>query len=123
MSETNTPEHTRGPWRLETVRTQVGICHKIGPFPHPRKGVTSACIYDDGALWLHDGIKGVSEELRANARLISKAWLLPELVEALRDLENASQIRTYLPLRERSSFDAIWTAAKEALHHYDEADS
>lgn len=32
-------KHTPGPWSLETVRTQSGICHKVGPFP-ARRGLS-----------------------------------------------------------------------------------
>lgn len=74
-------QHTAGPWTLETVKTQVGICHKIGPFPPDSGGRENyACVYVDAA------IPGVSEndpreaELRANAVLMAAA---PDLLESV----------------------------------------
>jgi hypothetical protein len=51
---------TPGQWQLETVPTQVGICHKIGPFPSLGvRDQTSACIYvDSGSLGRYEGIPG-----------------------------------------------------------------
>lgn len=68
-------ESTPGPWRLETVPTQVGICHKIGPFPSlGAHNETHACVYvDSGSLGRYEGIPG---ELYANARLIAAAPVL-----------------------------------------------
>lgn len=73
--------HTPGPWTMETMRTSVGICHKIGPFPakdddgEPRH----ACLYADYPSTSNPR----DEELRANARLIAAA---PDLLEALQTL-------------------------------------
>lgn len=69
-------EHTPGPWKLETVKTQIGICHKIGPFPplRPGDGPSHACIYVDGRYRPED-----DPESTANARLIAAA---PDLLEA-----------------------------------------
>jgi hypothetical protein len=69
--------HTPGPWTLTTVLTQVGHCHKIGPFPsRGAHSETFACVYVDGlGLRAED-----SPELLANARLIAAA---PELVAAI----------------------------------------
>jgi hypothetical protein len=74
----NRTTHTPGPWPLETVRTQVGICHKIGTFPsRGARKVTYACVYDDGlGSQIHP-----NPELLANARLIAAA---PDLLDALR---------------------------------------
>lgn len=74
-------KHTPGPWTLETVPTQVGICHKIGPFPDTRNREPftkpmHACIYVDGAYRAEH-----EPTLLANARLIAAA---PELLEALK---------------------------------------
>lgn len=66
---------TPGPWTLETVQTQCGICHKIGPFPWKDGKQNSACIYVDYAS---NGI--IEKELEANARLIAAA---PDLLSAL----------------------------------------
>lgn len=69
-------KHTAGPWQLETVKTSIGICHKIGPFP-PLRGTgepSHACIYVDGRYKPED-----DPESLANARLIAAA---PDLLEA-----------------------------------------
>ena len=71
MSES---KHTPGPWSLETVKTSMGICHKVGPFPWKNGQQNHACIYADFPS------KGpIEEELLANARLIAAA---PELLAA-----------------------------------------
>ena len=79
-------KHTPGPWTLETVDTQIGICHKVGPFPgsHGRK-TGYACIYHDGAI--NQPSIAASGELYANARLIAAA---PELLEACMALREAA---------------------------------
>lgn len=78
-------KHTPGPWKLETVRTQSGICHKIGPFPPKAHHVHSlprhACLYAD----YPSSFDPADQELEANARLISAA---PDMLEALENLEN-----------------------------------
>lgn len=76
-------EHTSSPWTLETVRTSVGLCHKIGPFPsRGSRPQTYACVYVDGlGLRPED-----SPELLANARLIAAA---PDLLDACRLAVNA----------------------------------
>lgn len=65
---------TPGPWRMETVRTSCGVCHKVGPWPHKwRAGETmSACIYDD-----YPSPPEGTDTMLANARLIAAA---PDLV-------------------------------------------
>jgi hypothetical protein len=68
--------HTKGPWGLETVRTQVGICHKIGPFPGKDGKQKHACIYVD-----YPGVGLIETELLANARLMQAS---PDLLEALK---------------------------------------
>lgn len=73
-------KHTPGPWSLETVRTQIGSCHKIGPFPgSAAKPGNYACIYADGEYWLTERLTDRGKELLANARLIAAA---PELLNA-----------------------------------------
>lgn len=73
-------QHTPGPWTLETVPTQVGVCHKVGPFPGKREGdkPRHACLYADYPSTGNPS----DDELLANARLIAAA---PELLEALRE--------------------------------------
>ena len=69
-------KHTAGPWSLETVRTSVGVCHMIGPFP-PRRDDGKpryACLYAD----YPSDFNPSDTELLANARLIAAA---PELLE------------------------------------------
>lgn len=75
----NEVKHTPGPWTFETVKTQSGICHKIGPFPWKNGKQNHACIYVDYA-----SAGPIERELRANARLIVAA---PDLLEALEDLK------------------------------------
>jgi hypothetical protein len=72
--------HTPGPWTLETVPTQCGVCHKVGPFPGKRENDTPrhACLYAD---YPSTG-NPADDELVANALLIAAA---PELLQALRE--------------------------------------
>lgn len=79
-------KHTSGPWKLETVKTQVGLCHKIGPFPS--KGAhkeTYACVYANDVHGYDGDHCAVGNELLANARLIAAA---PDLLLALIQLTN-----------------------------------
>lgn len=63
MSDKATPR----PWGMETVPTQIGHCHKIGPFPsRGARDRTYACVYADGI----PAGGPIHEELEANARLI-----------------------------------------------------
>jgi len=70
---------TPGPWIMETVATQIGICHKIGPFPgkRPVDKPRHACLYADYPSASAPG----DAELLANARLVAAA---PDLLEAAR---------------------------------------
>lgn len=63
--------HTPGPWKLETVQTTSGICHKIGPFPWKEGKQNHACIYVDYPN--HNNCGQFEDELTANARLIAAA--------------------------------------------------
>jgi len=68
-----TTTHTPGPWTLETVRTSVGHCHQIGPFPGScGRKVGYACVYVDGQ-YAPNAQNGNEKELLANARLIASA--------------------------------------------------
>lgn len=83
MSATFTPE----PWTLQTARTSVGVCHKIGPFPRDRKrpdlAPTFACVYEDGMSKQVELARGTLDtELLANARLICAS---PDLYASLRE--------------------------------------
>ena len=72
-------KHTLGPWTLETVRTSVGVCFKVGPFPWKRGKLNHACIYADYPS------SAEHAECLANARLISASPdLLAALVEYMR---------------------------------------
>lgn len=78
-------KHTPGPWQLDTVKTAVGICHRIGNGQFPGRGNKEnyACVYVDGAVPGHPS--GRDLELEANARLIAAA---PELLAACKSLLN-----------------------------------
>lgn len=56
--------HTPGPWTMETTRTSVGVCFKVGPFPWKNGKLNHACIYAD-----YPGNGPHDAELVANARL------------------------------------------------------
>lgn len=72
-----TAKHTPGPWTNQVVRTSVGVCFKIGPFPWRRGKLNHACIYADYPTPSNPEYL----ECAANARLIAAA---PEMLEALR---------------------------------------
>jgi len=86
MTETKAT-YTPGPWTLETVKTTIGVCHKIGPFPASRTRPDRpnyACVYEDGMHnWRLLQNCTLDSELLANARLIAAA---PALVEALKGI-------------------------------------
>lgn len=67
---------TEGPWKIETVPTSIGRCHKIGPF--------NACLYEDSRFGA-----GVSE-YRSNAELLAASrTAIPALVAAMREMQGA----------------------------------
>lgn len=97
----NESQPTPGPWKLETVRTSSGICHKIGPFPWRPHQQNYACVYVD-----YPGNGPVEAELLANARLIAAA---PSLLKALENLVDCiSETRG-------KNADAALEAARAAL--------
>lgn len=102
---------TPGPWKLETVPTSAGSCHKIGPFPS--LGVyneTYACVYADSIrIGIDYGHNKVGDELLANASLIASA---PALVSALENL--VAQIDS-TRLSQLPSLEDELTAARHAL--------
>lgn len=67
-------KHTPGPWTMQTVRTSVGVCFKVGPFPWKRGQLNHACIYADYPS------SSEHAECLANASLIAAA---PDLLAAL----------------------------------------
>lgn len=99
-----TNKHTPGPWKMSTVTTSFGICHKIGPFPghHPEDPPRHACLYND-----YPGPENPADiELLNNAILIAAApetaaerdrlkEINAELLAALRD------VLPHVPLRDR----------------------
>ena len=64
---------TPGEWGMKTVRTQCGVCHQIGPWPHKWRAGTdmSACIYDD-----YPSPPVGTDTMLANARRIASVPLL-----------------------------------------------
>lgn len=102
-------KHTPGPWALSTVRTQVGWCHKVGPFPS-RRGESHACVYEDGI----SNSPPVDSELLANARLIAAA---PELLEVLRALvEQVANVKVvHIPGADPKRFHDAFTEARAAI--------
>jgi hypothetical protein len=81
----NESKFTPGPWTLETVRTSVGVCHKIGRLGSSTKP-NHACLYDD----CHSA-KPRDLQLLADARLIAVA---PDLFAALAGLLEEQKGRT-----------------------------
>lgn len=53
-------------WSVETVKTSVGVCHKIGPLVPGQSRPHYACIYDDCG---HDSAQ--NKELLACASMIA----------------------------------------------------
>ena len=67
-------KHTPGPWKMKTVKTSCGRCHKSGDF--------NACVYDDDTSLNKFG----RDTLLANANLIAAAPDLLETCETLKDM-------------------------------------
>lgn len=79
--------HTPGPWKLETVTTQVGLCHKIGDFPGSCGHTPGyACVYEDGLSRRAVFPRLEETELLANARLMRAA---PELLDSCKETRDA----------------------------------
>lgn len=74
-------KHSPGPWKLETVRTTVGVCHKIGSLGDSTK-LRHACLYDD-CYSAHPR----DMQLLADARLIAKSPEMFALLQELIDIE------------------------------------
>lgn len=93
---------TPGPWRMNTVITSCGVCHKIGPWPHKwRHGIEmSACIYDD----YPPSLEG-TDNMQANAGFIAAAR---DLVPAL--LKERDALRTRID--ELEAFITDFASAK-----------
>lgn len=73
---------------METVKTQIGVCHKVGPFPGTcGREVGHACVYVDGIhSFPEKGPYGKKEEeLLANAVLMAAS---PDLLAACRLAED-----------------------------------
>ena len=82
MSDT---KHSPLPWALETVGTQIGVCHKINMNAAGR--FTHACLYDDCGVGSINNPNHWNQQLRANAELIVRCVNSHDaLVEALKDL-------------------------------------
>jgi hypothetical protein len=96
-------QHTPGPWTLETVRTQTGICHKIGPFPWKHGHQNHACVYVDYPN--HDNRGQFEDELTANAHLIAAA---PHMYDVLCDLRSRIKACANLPISTNEVFDSFY---------------
>lgn len=99
-------KHTKGPWTLETKPTQIGICHKIGPFPGScGRDVGHACIYVDGA-----GPRSktpIAVELLANAVLMKSS---PDLLEACIEM---LAVFKHIPIEAVGDYWAVENARKK----------
>lgn len=92
--------HTPGPLSLQTVKMQVGICHKIGPLQRELgRGDTYACVYDDGSDLAHP-----DPGLLSYAQLFTAA---PEMLEALEAIISADL---------ESVPNGVWRRAVGKLH-------
>jgi len=118
MSSTHTPT----PWKMETVKTSVGVCHKIGPLGSSTK-IHHACLYDDSysdkscdlvllsdaafivrAVNSHDALLAACKEIwklvddgvlvRDISRDFEPNWILRQIpvVRSLRKLEEAIKL-------------------------------
>ena len=75
-----TEKFTPGPLRKETVSTQVGICHKIGPLPSCSDLEKNACIYVD--IYMHErGRNEDGDELERYANLFRASSEMYALLE------------------------------------------
>ena len=90
---------TKGPWKLETVKTSVGVCHKIGPLGNATK-LKDACLYDDCYSAVPRDL-----QLLADAHLIVAA---PDMYEAL----NCWPLKELLGMVEDSGDEKMWSMAQ-----------
>ena len=70
-------------WKLETVRTSVGVCHKIGPLGSSTQ-IKFACLYDDCHAAVPRDIQLFEDALLIAAAPETKRQR-DELLEALKD--------------------------------------
>jgi hypothetical protein len=73
-------KHSPAPWKVETVPTSVGLCHRIVPEKYAGSRHGGICAYDDFTT-LNPHPRG---EQLANARLIAA---VPDLLEQLMEAE------------------------------------
>jgi hypothetical protein len=78
------------PWHYETVKTQVGVCHKIGPLGSTTK-LKYACLYDDcysfvpRDLQLLEDTKLIVRAVNAHEALVEACeWALRAIAEPIR---------------------------------------
>lgn len=109
------PKFTPGPWVFETVKTSVGICHKIGRFPNTSyQKENYACVYVDHRRIEDCEFDPVCAELLANARLIAAA---PALYAALKEAAHQLQITAEflkMEMGECGTVTAIFAAESQA---------
>jgi len=85
---------------METVRTSVGVCFKVGPFPWKRDKLNHACIYADYPS------SADHAQCEANARLIAAA---PDLLDACKAVDEATRGGDY-----EAAFKAVRAAIAKA---------
>ncbi|MFV1798209.1 hypothetical protein [Phaeobacter sp. Ay1a-4a] len=79
---------TRTPWRMSTVKTSCGVCHKIGPFKYNNGKETDACVYEDYP-WT---TPSKMSEPEANARRIARVPQLERIALAAEALLNSIEV-------------------------------
>ena len=95
---------TPGEWGMKTVRTQCGVCHQIGPWPHKWRAGTdmSACIYDD-----YPSPPVGTDTMLANARRIARVPLLEaEIIRLTARVERLEQALGVISRGETYEFDS-----------------
>ncbi len=108
---------TKGPISLETVRTSIGVCHKIGPLGISSK-MQNACLYDDCySDKPRDLVLLADAELFAHApadlsALVSQVEAAERVVEALREsIEWVDENALPSDLRKWKSALVLWEEA------------